>query len=37
MIRRGHVIDKILKHDTVLLMGDWNAKVGDQQDGKGRV
>ena len=27
------VLDKIPKHDVVILMGDWNAEVGDQQDG----
>lgn len=27
-----NVLGKIPKHDIVLLMGDWNAKVGDQQD-----
>jgi len=31
------VLDKIPKHDIVILMGDWNAKVGDQQDGEGVV
>jgi len=28
------VLDKIPKHDIVILMGDWNAKVRDQQDGE---
>ena len=31
------VIDKIPKHGMVFLMGDWNAKVGDQQGGKDGV
>lgn len=26
------IIDKIPKHNIVLLMEDWNAKVGDQKD-----
>ena len=26
-----NVLDKIPKHDIVILMGDWNAKVGDRQ------
>ena len=25
-------LDKIPKRDTVILMGDWNGKVGDQKD-----
>ena len=25
-----NVLDKITKHDIVILMGDWNVKVGDQ-------
>lgn len=29
-----NVLDKIPKHDIVILMGDWNAKVGDKQDGE---
>ena len=29
-----NVLDKIPKHDIVILMGDWNVKVGDQQDGE---
>lgn len=29
-----NLIKKIPKHDIVLLMGDWNAKVGDQQGGE---
>ena len=28
------ILDKIPKHDIVTLMVDWNAKVGDQQDGE---
>jgi len=32
-----NVLDKIPKHDFVILMGDWNVKVGDQQDGEGVV
>lgn len=28
------ILDKIPKHDIVTLVGDWNAKVGDQQDGE---
>jgi len=28
------VLDKIPKHDIVILMGDWNAKVRDQQGGE---
>ena len=29
-----NILDKIPKHDIVILMGDWNAKVGDQRDGE---
>lgn len=28
------VLDKIPKHDILILMGDWNAKVRDQQGGE---
>jgi len=28
-----NVLSKIPKHDIVILMEDWNAKVGDKQDG----
>ena len=30
----SNVLDKILNHYTVILMGYWNANVGDQQDGE---
>ena len=29
-----NVLDKIPQHDIVILMGDWNTKVGYQQDGE---
>ena len=29
-----NVLDKIPKHDIVIQMGDWNAKVEDKQDGR---
>ena len=32
-----NILDKIPKHNLVILMGDWNAKIGDQQDGEGGV
>ena len=32
-----NVLDKIPKHDLVILMGDWNAKVGYQREREGVV
>ena len=31
------VIDSVPKHDILVLMGDWNAKVGERQVGEERV
>ena len=25
------IVDKVLRHDMLLVIGDWNAKVGEQQ------
>ena len=30
------VTDRISKHDILIIMGDWNAKVGQWQEGKER-
>ena len=32
-----NVLDKIPKHDLVILMGHWNAKVGYQRESEGVV
>ena len=28
------IVDEVLRHDMLLVLGDWNAKVGEQQVGE---